>query len=78
MISWLLHLLGVEPRTASTTYNFWSGFGSDLGEVVLIGGAWKLLNCHEEGCWRLGVKTTVEENGHHYRRCKRHHQERHL
>lgn len=75
--SGLLHILGVEPRSPSTAYNFWSGFGSDVGELAIIGGVWKMVNCHEVGCWRVGTKVTMEDNGHHYRRCGRHHALRH-
>ena len=42
-------------------YNFWSGFGSDLGEATLIGAvsiglytAVRKVNCHTKGCWRIG------------------------
>lgn len=38
-------------------YQWWSGLGSDLGELTLIGllaGAYKHANCEEPGCWRLG------------------------
>lgn len=44
-------------------YGFWSGFGSDLGEIVLIGGIVQIarnLNCHSKGCWRIGKHTTVD------------------
>ena len=74
---WFLHIIGAEPRTPSVTYNFWSGFGSDVGEVVIFGGVWKLVNCHQDGCWRIGTKVTTEDNGHHFRRCTKHHSERH-
>jgi hypothetical protein len=53
----ILHVLGVEPRTPSTAYNFWSGFGSDIGEVGIIGGLAHMArarNCHVKGCWRIG------------------------
>jgi hypothetical protein len=38
-------------------YQFWSGIGSDLGEITLLGiaiGAYKHINCEEPGCWRPG------------------------
>lgn len=38
-------------------YQWWSGVGSDLGEltlVVAILGTYKHHACHEKGCWRLG------------------------
>jgi hypothetical protein len=42
-------------------YGFWSGFGSDLGEVTLVAavlagvyGAYRRHNCQDPKCWRLG------------------------
>jgi hypothetical protein len=42
-------------------YNFWSGFGSDLGEATLISAVClgvytgvRKVNCHTKGCWRIG------------------------
>ena len=75
--SWLLHVLGVEPRTPSTTYNFWSGFGSDLAEFTMIGAVWHALNCHEDRCWRIGHRVTAEASGAYVRRCRKHHTIRH-
>jgi hypothetical protein len=77
MWSFILHVLGVEPRTPSTAYNFWSGFGSDITEFAIVGAIWHGINCHESGCWRPGHRVTVEENGTHVKRCKRHHVARH-
>ena len=57
---------------ASPYYGFWSGFGSDLGEVALLGaiaGGWHKLNCEVKGCWRIGRHTTAA--GHCV--CRRHH-----
>jgi len=37
-------------------YQFWSGLGSDIGEVTLIGLAmvwWRHHNCRVYRCWRL-------------------------
>jgi hypothetical protein len=61
----ILHWLTVhtgssnEPGVAPN-YNFWSGFGSDLGEVALlgaVGGLWRKHACHTKGCWRIGRHT---------------------
>jgi hypothetical protein len=53
---WFLHYTGSD-NPSGPWYGFWSGFGSDLGEVTLIGavlaGA-RHRNCHFKGCWRLG------------------------
>jgi hypothetical protein len=52
-------------------YGFFSGFGSDIGEVTLIAlavGGIRHLNCGHKGCWRPGRHTT--KNGH--KLCKKH------
>ncbi len=58
-------------------YAFWSGFGSDLGEVTLVGivtgglaAFWTKHNCHVHHCWRLAWHPDPE-HGHPV--CKRHH-----
>jgi hypothetical protein len=58
-------------------YNFWSGFGSDLGEATLLsvlvtfGAAWyHKHNCHTENCWRIGLHSIV---GGAYTVCRRCH-----
>jgi len=33
--------------------------------------------CHEDGCPWPGTHVTTEDNGHHFRRCRTHHQARH-
>ena len=53
-------------------YGFWSGFGSDVGEVTIIGallGSYRVHNCEVHRCWRLGRHATSA--GH--RVCRRHH-----
>lgn len=73
-VSWLLHWLAVHTGTvneAGPFYGFWSGFGSDIGEVALIGavlGGYKKHNCHQRHCWRIGrhvVDGTPWCNKHH-------------
>lgn len=52
---WLSDFMGLSGT--GRVYAFWSGFGSDLGEVTLLGGIAVYLrhhNCHTHGCWRLG------------------------
>ena len=56
---WLLAVTGVHipPGVYSNWYNFWSGFGSDLGELAIIGSVlavYKHHNCGVRGCWRIG------------------------
>ncbi len=58
-------------------YGFFSGFGSDIGEVAIIGGlvtVYRRHNCEVHGCWRIGRHQTA--GGHHV--CRRHHPDDHL
>jgi hypothetical protein len=54
------HWLAIHTGTDNEPgpeYGFFSGFGSDLGQVTLIGGAFVLYrrhNCHVARCWRIG------------------------
>lgn len=67
---WLLHVLGVDNE-AGRWYAFWSGFGSDLSEVAIVGavlGGYRKHNCHVRHCWRIGrhvVDGTPWCNRHH-------------
>lgn len=57
---------------AGLPYLFWSGIGSDLGEIALLGvvvKAYTHLNCTQKGCWRI-AKHPVD--GTPYRTCHRH------
>lgn len=70
---WLIYFIGVRPRTPAGAYNFWSGFGSDIGEVAIIGGLIQIArhaNCHVQGCWRFGHHQVA---GGQYKVCKVHH-----
>jgi hypothetical protein len=59
---WLAHPLGSCTGNAHLVvrckgYNFWSGIGSDLGEVTLLTAvlaAYWHHTCHVSRCWRLG------------------------
>ena len=74
MIGWLLHWLAVHTGTINESgpyYGFWSGFGSDIGEVTIIAGliaVYKKHNCEVHRCWRLGRHQTAA--GHMV--CRRH------
>ena len=53
-------------------YAFWSGFGSDLGEMAIVGGLIALIrkhNCEVKGCWRMGRHTTAAGQS----VCRNHH-----
>lgn len=52
----ILHFFGLDNGSGQA-YLFWSGIGSDLGEITLLGaivGMARHKNCHVQGCWRLG------------------------
>lgn len=69
---WLEIHSGTARGGPDPYYNFWSGFGSDLGELTIVTGivmGLRHVNCHERGCWRLGH--TVPESG--IRACHKHH-----
>ena len=72
MWAWFQHWTGID-NPSGPIYAWWSGVGSDIGEVTLLGGLWMLYskhNCHTKGCWRLG-KHHVE--GTPYIVCPKHH-----
>jgi hypothetical protein len=73
---WLQHFFGFDAGQGNGThYLFWSGAGSDLGEIAILGailGAWHRVNCHVKGCWRIG-RQHVE--GTTYVTCRKHHPE---
>lgn len=69
---WVGHLLGID-NGAGPWYLWWSGFGSDLGELTILGALASLYwkhTCHVDRCWRLG-RHPVEGTG--YQVCRRHH-----
>ena len=45
------HILGGSPGLANS---LWGGIVSDLSELALAGGVFRILNCHEKGCFRIG------------------------
>jgi len=67
---WLAIHTGADNEPGSY-YGFWSGFGSDLSEVAIVGGMITMVrrhNCEVRGCWRLGRHRTAA--GHSV--CARH------
>lgn len=69
MIHWFAHGIGLDSGSGYP-YLFWSGFGSDLAYSAAIAVAWRHLNCHAKGCFRLGrhpiVGTPFKVCGHHH------------
>ena len=52
----VLNVLGVT-NPSGRWYAWWSGAGSDLGELAIVGGLLALVRkhaCHEPRCWRIG------------------------
>jgi hypothetical protein len=49
-------------------YAWWSGAGSCLTYLAILGAAYKRVNCEEHGCWRLGHR----HPGHGRPVCRRH------
>jgi hypothetical protein len=86
VVAWILHASPVNHWLAVHTgtvnepgpyYGFWSGFGSDLAELSILGaigtGVYQLVkkyNCHEPGCWRVGTHPAA---GGQFLLCYRHH-----
>jgi hypothetical protein len=68
----LAHVFGSDGRS---WYNFWSGFGADIGEVAFIGaavGVYRKHNCHVHRCWRIAKQQVV---GTSWMVCHHHHPE---
>ena len=86
--SWFWHPLATGAGTTCSAtnhtgcgYAFWSGFGSDIGEVTIVGGlitivlgVWTKHNCHVHGCPWLSWHPDPE-HGHPV--CKKHHPDSH-
>jgi len=57
-------------------YQFWSGIGSDIGEVAILGALvafWSKHNCHVHRCWRLSWHPSKKYGGHVV--CRHHHED---
>lgn len=70
------HFFGFDPGQGNGSfYLFWSGAGSDIAELSILGWIYITLrryNCHAAGCWRIG-RHPVE--GTTYTVCRKHHPE---
>lgn len=73
-MNWLSHFFGIDNE-AGSHYAFWSGAGSDIGELAMVGAFYALIrhhNCHTKGCWRIG-RLKFAADGTEYLLCHRHH-----
>ena len=78
--AWLVHVTGCDYGIGYGKWNFygfWSGFGSDLGEITIITAllaVYRKHNCHVRGCPRIGRhEFTDSATGVTYLLCRRHH-----
>jgi hypothetical protein len=74
---WFALHTGIDNGGPDKFYNFWSGFGSDLGEATLISAVGvgvytgvRKVNCHTKRCWRIGHHPL---DGTPYILCRHHH-----
>jgi hypothetical protein len=74
---WFALHTGVLNGGPDPFYNFWSGIGSDIGEVTLISAVGigvytgvRKVNCHSKRCWRIGHHAL---EGTPYILCRHHH-----
>lgn len=65
-MNWLAHIAGLDDGSGRW-YLWWSGMGSDLGYLAVLGLFWHHLNCREPGCWRIARHRTAH--------CRKHAQE---
>ena len=57
-------------------YAFFSGIGSDLTELLVLGGLIALYrkhNCNVKGCWRIQWREYVDADGVKHQWCRHHH-----
>jgi hypothetical protein len=71
---WWIEVHTGTVNEAGPYYGFFSGFGSDLGELTIAAGLFSMYwkrTCHEPRCWRPGH---LMADG-HTRSCWNHHPE---
>lgn len=71
---WLYTVTGLS-NASGPWYLWWSGIGSDIGEITLIGGVvmfYRHHTCHVDHCWRL-ARHRQEIDGAEYMLCRKHH-----
>jgi hypothetical protein len=74
-MTWLAHVLGLDSGSGYW-YMWWSGVGSDLGELAIVGtliAQYRRHACHIDHprrCWRPGRHPVP---GTPFKTCKRHH-----
>lgn len=73
-MNWLLHISGISD-TSGRWFAWWSGPGSDIGELAIIAtviATYRKFNCHIKRCWRL-ARHEYDLDGVKYHLCHKHH-----
>lgn len=73
ILHFLIHLCGIDYGLSyghASWYNFWSGFGSDLGLFGAAGTLYWKHNCHQDRCWRIGRYPSGDGYHHCYKHRK--------
>lgn len=73
-MNWIAHFFGLD-NGSGISYLFWSGVGSDISEIAILGALWGVIrrhNCDVRGCWRFGILPTLRDGVQHHV-CRRHH-----
>lgn len=65
----IFHFFGLT-NASGEPYLFWSGIGSDLAYLSIFALAYRRLNCHQDGCRRIG---THRVEGTPFVTCRKHH-----
>ena len=69
MLHAIFHFFGLT-NASGEPYLFWSGIGSDLAYLSIFALVYRKLNCHQDGCRRVGLHKV---DGSPYIVCKKHH-----
>jgi hypothetical protein len=86
IIHWIINYWQQVINPTTTAYGFWSGFGSDIGEVTLIAAVYHLFavsRCHQggngfRGCRRHGKYDFFDPaTNTTYKLCGKHHPSAH-
>jgi hypothetical protein len=78
IIHWAQNEFGFRNGDGNSPhYLFWSGIGSDLAYLSIVGallGVVRSHNCEVHGCWRIGRHATAAGT----KVCRKHHPDGHL
>jgi hypothetical protein len=79
--NWMFEVFGLGDG-AGSQYLFWSGAGSDITELAIVGallGALRKHNCETHRCWRMGRHDwTDPTTGQTHKLCRKCHPLGHL